>query len=61
MQERYAAVRATVRKHTLPVVIPKKTSIPYLNLEEESDGPSPSPKKTSATEMKIDASLQNFC
>jgi hypothetical protein len=60
MQERYAAVRATVRKYTLPVVIPKKTSIPYPNLEEESDGPPPSPKKTDATETKIDESLQKF-
>jgi hypothetical protein len=55
MQERYAAVRA--RKYTLPVVIPKKTSIPYPDLEEESDCPPPSPKKTDVTETKIDESL----
>ncbi len=59
MQERYAAVRATVRKYTLPVVIPKKTSIAYSN-SEESDGGPPSPKQTDATEMKIGKSLQNF-
>jgi hypothetical protein len=41
--------------------IPKKTSSPYGNdSEEESDGPPPSPKKTDATEMKIDKSLQLF-
>ncbi len=34
--------------------------VPYGNLEEESDGPPPSPKKTDATEMKIDESLQKF-
>ncbi len=59
MQERYAVVRATVRKYTLPVVIHKKTSIPYGD-SEESDGGPPSPKQTDATEMKIDKSLQNF-
>jgi hypothetical protein len=58
MQERYAAVWATGRKYTLPVMIPKKTSIPYPNSEEESDDPPPSPKKTSASETKIDESLQ---
>jgi hypothetical protein len=61
MQARYAAVRATVLQHTLSVLIPKKTSSPYGNdSEEESDGPPPSPKKTDATEMKIDKSLQVF-
>jgi hypothetical protein len=61
MQARYAAVRATVMQYTLPVPIPKKTSSPYGNdCEEESDGPPPSPKKTDATEMKIDKSLQVF-
>jgi hypothetical protein len=59
MQARYAAVRVTVRKYTLPVVIPKKTSIPYGNMEESDGGP-PSPKQTDATEMKIDKSLQYF-
>ncbi len=40
----------------LPVVIPKKTSLPYGN-SEESDGGTPSPKQTDSTEMKIDKSL----
>jgi hypothetical protein len=39
-------------------VIPKKTSIPYPDSEEESDGLLLSPKKTSASETKIDESLQ---
>jgi hypothetical protein len=43
----------------LPVVIPKKTSIPYGD-SEESDGRPPSPKQTDATEMKIDKPLQYF-
>jgi hypothetical protein len=61
MQARYAAVRATVLQYTLPVPTPKKTPLPYGNdSEEESDGPPPSPKKTDATEMKIDKSLQVF-
>jgi hypothetical protein len=61
MQARFSAVRATVLQYTLPVLIPKKTSLPYGNdSEEESDGPPPSPKKTDATEMKIDKSLQVF-
>ena len=58
MQERYAAVRATVRKYTLTVVISKKTSIPYPDCDEESDGPPPSPKNTDVTETKIDKSPQ---
>jgi hypothetical protein len=60
MQERYAVVRATVIQCTLPVVIPKDTFVPYGNSDDESDGPPPSPKKTDATETKIDKSLQNF-
>jgi hypothetical protein len=60
MQERYAAVRATVTQYTLPVPIPKKISSPYGNSDEDSDGPHPLPKKTDATEMKIDKSLQVF-
>ncbi len=52
-------VRATIIKYTLPVAIPKNTSSPYGN-SDESDGGSPSPKKTGATELKIDKSLQNF-
>ncbi len=60
MQARYAAVRATVTQCTLPVPILKKTSLPYSNESEESDGPSPSPKRTDATEMKIYESLQVF-
>jgi hypothetical protein len=60
-QARYAAVRATVLQYTLPVPIPKKTPLPYGDdSDEESDGPPPSPKKTDATEMKIDKCLQVF-
>ncbi len=57
MQERFAAVRATVIKYTLPVAIPKNIFSPYGDLDEESDGPPPSPKKTDATGIKIDKSL----
>jgi hypothetical protein len=61
MQARYAAVRATVSQYALPVPIPKKTPSQYGDdSEEESNGPPPSPKKTDATEMKIDKSLQVF-
>jgi hypothetical protein len=60
MQARYAAVRATVTQYTLPVPIPKNTSSPYGNSDEDSDGPPPSPMKTDATEMKVDKSLQVF-
>ncbi len=60
MQARYAAARATVLKYTLPVPISKNTSSPYSNSDEDSDGPPPSPKRTDATEMKIDESLQIF-
>jgi hypothetical protein len=60
MQARYAAARATVLKYTLPVPISKKTSSPYSNSDEDSDGPPPSPNRTDATEMKIDKSLQIF-
>jgi hypothetical protein len=60
MQARYAAARATVLKYTLPVPISKKTSSPYSNSDEDSDGPPLSPKRTDATEMKIDKSLQIF-
>jgi hypothetical protein len=60
MQERYAVVRATVMQYTLPVLMPKNTSSPYGNSDEDSDGPPPSPKKTDGTEMKIQESLQNF-
>jgi hypothetical protein len=59
MQERFAAVRETVSKYTLPGAIPKKTSSLYGNLDE-SDGGLLSPKQTDATEMKIDKSLENF-
>jgi hypothetical protein len=60
MQERYAAVRATVIQYMLPVA-PKNTFVPYGDLEEESDRPPPpSPKKTDVTETKIDESLQKF-
>jgi hypothetical protein len=60
MQERFAAVRAAVIQYTLPVMIPKNTFSPYGDSDEESDGLPPSPKKTDATEKKIDKSLPNF-
>jgi hypothetical protein len=60
MQARYAAARATVLKYTLPVPISKKASSPYSNSDEDSDGSPPSPKRTDATEMKSDKSLQIF-
>ncbi len=48
-------------QYTLPVLILKKTPLPYGNdSEEESDGPPHSPKKTDAPEMKINKSLQVF-
>jgi hypothetical protein len=59
MQERYAAVRATVIECMLPVTIPKNTSTPFGNADESDGGP-PSPKTTDATQLKIDKSLQNF-
>ncbi len=40
--------------------IPKKIFSPYADSDEDSDCPPPSPKKTDATEMKIDGSLQIF-
>jgi hypothetical protein len=60
MQTRYAAARATVTQYTCPVPIPKNTFSPYGDSDEDSDGPPPSPKKTDATEMKIDKCLQVF-
>ena len=60
MQARYAAARATVLKYTLPVPISKKSSSPYSDSDEGSDGPPPSPKRTDATEMKIDESFANL-
>ncbi len=60
MQQRFAAARATVDQYTHPVQIPKKTFSPYGDSDENSDVPPPSPKKTDATEMKIDKSLQIF-
>jgi hypothetical protein len=60
MQTRCAAARATVLQYTLPVPISKKTSSPYSNSDDDSDGPPPSPKRTDATEMKIYESLQIF-
>jgi hypothetical protein len=39
MQARYAAARATVLEYTLPVPISKKTSSPYGNSDDDSDGP----------------------
>jgi hypothetical protein len=61
MQRRYAAARATVAQYTHPVLIPKNKFSPYGDSYEDSDGPpAPSPKRTDATEMKIDESLQIF-
>ena len=60
MQTRYAAARATVTQYTRPVPIPKNTFSPYGSSDEDSDGPPPSPKKTDATEMKLDKYLQVF-
>ncbi len=60
MQARYAAARATVLWYPLPVPIPKKTSSQYSLSDEDSDGPLSSPKKTDATELKIDEYLQVF-
>jgi hypothetical protein len=42
------------------VPIPKNTFSPYGNSDEDSDGQPPSPKRTDATEIKIDKSLQVF-
>jgi hypothetical protein len=58
MQARFAAARATVLHYTLSVPISKKTSSSYSNSDDDYDGPPPSPKRTDATEMKIDKSLQ---
>jgi hypothetical protein len=60
MHEGYGAVRATVTQYTPPVLIHKKSSSPYSNSDEDFDGPPPSPKKTDATEMKINKALQVF-
>ncbi len=57
MPARYDVARATVLEYTLPVPISKKTSSQYSNSDEDSDGSPPSPKRTDATEMKIDESL----
>ncbi len=59
-QARFAAAGATVLQYTLSVPISKKTSSPYSNSDDDSDGPPPSPKRTDATKMKIDKSLQIF-
>jgi hypothetical protein len=60
MQARYAVARATVLEYTFLVPISKKTSSPYGNSDDDSDGPPPSPKRADGTEMKIDKSLQIF-
>jgi hypothetical protein len=59
MQESFASVRASVIEYTLPVAILKNTSSLNGNSDESDGGPS-SPKKTDATEMKIDKSLEKF-
>jgi hypothetical protein len=58
MQARYDAAGATVLQYILPVPISKKTSSPYSNSDDDSDGSPPSLKRTDATEMNIDESLQ---
>jgi hypothetical protein len=60
MQVRYDAAGATVLKYTLPLPISKKTSSPYSNSDDDSDGSPPLLKRTDATEMNIDKSLQIF-
>jgi hypothetical protein len=60
MQARFAAARATVLQYTLPVPISKKTSSPYSDSDDDSDGSPPSLKRTDATEMKVNKSLQIF-
>ncbi len=60
MQAKFAVARATVLQYTLSVPISKKTSLPYSDSDDDSDGPPPSPKRTDAAEMKIDKSLQIF-
>jgi hypothetical protein len=60
MQARYDMARATVWQYTLPVLISKKTSSPYSESDDDFDGSPPSLKRTDATEMKIDESLQIF-
>ncbi len=60
IQTRYAAARDTVAQYTRPVLIPKNKFSPYGNSDEDYDGPPPSPKKTDATEMKLDKYLQVF-
>jgi hypothetical protein len=59
MQERFEAAKATTKEYTLPVAISKNQPSPYSNLDNSDDGPS-SPKKTDATKLKIDKSLQKF-
>jgi hypothetical protein len=60
MQERYAITRVTIDCFTCPVQTPQKTFSPYGASDEESDSSPPTPKKTNATEMKIDKSLRKF-
>jgi hypothetical protein len=60
MQARYDVARATVLEYTLSVPIPKKTSSQYSSSDGDSDDSPPSPKRTDATEMKINDFLQVF-
>ncbi len=60
MQARYDATNTAVLQYTLPVPISKKSSSPYSNSDDDSDGSPPSLKRTDVTEMKIDKSLQIF-
>jgi hypothetical protein len=58
MQARNDAARATFLQYTLPEPFSKKTSSPYSNSDDDSDGSPPSLKRIDATEMKVDKSLQ---
>jgi hypothetical protein len=60
MQARYDAARAAGLQYTLSVPISKKTSSPYSNSDDDSDCSPPSLKRTDATEIKMDESLQIF-
>ncbi len=56
MQERYEAVKATIKEYMLPVAISRNQSSFYSNLDSSDDGPL-LPKKTDTTEQQIEESL----
>jgi hypothetical protein len=56
MQERFDAAKASIEEYTLPVEISENQFSPYSNSDDSDDGPL-SPKKTDATELKIDKCL----